>query len=83
MASSLSNLTLPANLSSVAVLNETRVRCNGDIYRRHLVESSCVDALSMIPTDTQLASFGTRGRGDFHINLPFRWISGVYLDASL
>ena len=58
-------------------LNAVRIQCNGNVYRRNLRESSCIDALQEISQDMTRAAIGTRG-GPVHfaVELPFRWISG-------
>lgn len=53
-----------------------RVYCNGNVYRRNLRESSCVNALQEIPQDPTRVALGARGGPtDFDVGLPFRWIS--------
>jgi len=68
-----SNLSLPSasqNLSAAPL-----IRCDRNLYKQDLVRTSCTDALSYIPTDTEILSFGDRGEGIFDIRLPYRWIS--------
>ena len=69
-----SNSTLPKYL-----LGATRTLCNGDIYDRGLGEASCISAYESISPDRQWMEVGSRG-GPVHfaINLPYRWVSGMY-----
>ena len=64
------------NATSVPLLDAPRIICNGDVYRRDLRRSSCVNAYYGISNDQQWVLFGTRGgRVQWHIDLPYRWIS--------
>ena len=77
-ANSVSSLTSSLNSSSIFPLGVPSIHCNGDIYRRNLRERSCINAYAGISDDRQLVSFGTRGGPvHWHIDLPFRWISGM------
>ncbi|KAL8831103.1 MAG: hypothetical protein Q9191_001052 [Dirinaria sp. TL-2023a] len=68
------------NSTSAVALNSNpnaiQIHCNGDVYRRNLRESSCVDALQEIPQSLARAVVGARGGPiQFAVDLPFRWIS--------
>lgn len=72
------NATAPTNLTSVATLDVTHIRCDGGAYGRNLREISCVNAYAGISGDRRIASYGTRGWPvHSEIELPFRWVSGM------
>ena len=74
----LPNQTRTASNSSTSLLNDPHYHCNGDLYRRNLQEGSCVNALTTISRSSEVVTFGPRiGPVPFHVELPFRWISGT------
>ena len=78
LESALLNQTQTISNSSTSLLKETRYLCNGDIYRRDLQESSCINALTTISRSSEVVTFGPRSSTlPFHVELPFRWISGT------
>ena len=78
LARASSNATLVKNATSKNPVGATRIRCNGDIYRRGLGERSCISALEQIDDADEYLSFGTRGGPiHFQVDLPRRWISGM------
>ena len=78
----LSNQTRKASNASASLLNDARYHCNGDLYRRNLQEGSCVNALTTIPRSSEVVTFGPRRAPvPFHVELPFRWISGTQQHA--
>ena len=78
MESALSKETRTISNSSTWPLNVTRYLCNGDIYRDDLQRRSCIDALVTISRNREVVTFGPRSAHmPFHVELPFRWISGT------
>lgn len=74
-----SNVTLPNYATTRHPLGDPRIRCNGHIFRRGVGEQSCISALEQMDDDEEYLSFGIRGGPvHFQVDLPRRWISGMY-----
>jgi hypothetical protein len=70
-----SNLALAFSARNLSISAPPIVQCDGSLYKRDLVKSSCVDAISTIPNDAEILTFGDRGFGSYDIPLPHRFIS--------
>ncbi len=70
-----SNLALPFAARNLSISARPIVQCDGSLYKRDLVMSSCVDAISTITDDAETLTFGDRGFGSYDIPLPHRFIS--------
>ena len=84
------NVPLSLTSSSLALLNLSdaakdtslidaishNVECSGSRFGSKLNKTSCEEAWSKIPTDSQVFVFGARTRGHFERPLPYRYISG-------
>jgi len=60
-----SNLALPFSARNLSISAPPIVQCDGSLYKRDLVKSSCVDAISTIPDDAEILTFGDRGFGSY------------------
>ena len=79
LESALLNQTRTNSNSSTSLLQVPGYVCNGDLYRRNLRQESCINALATISRDREVVTFGPRTSAiPFHVELPFRWISGTY-----
>ena len=80
--SAFSNQSSTISNSSTYLLNEPHYLCSGDLYRRNLQQRSCINALTTISRSSEVVTFGPRSApAPFHVELPFRWISGTYEHA--
>ena len=88
LSSTSSSLTL-VNPSSVAeealFVNTTQgdTKCDGPKYGYHLPKASCEEVWRKMPTDSEIFTFGARGRGHFERPLPYRYLSSKFNVSAL
>ena len=70
------NLSDAANDASMIDAIGHNVECGGSRFGSNLNKTSCEEAWSKIPTDSQVFVFGARNKGHFERPLPYRYISG-------
>ncbi|KAK4691823.1 hypothetical protein P7C71_g5261, partial [Lecanoromycetidae sp. Uapishka_2] len=83
-AAELANSTLPTtNTSSINALaaGAPKYTCNGKLFGRNLNVRSCTEALNSMANLDVPRTFGQRGKGDWDIPLPFRFLSNDGLCA--
>ncbi len=79
----LSKASTVANATSLDhVGHYAHIACEG-LYGHNLQVGSCDNALGKIPQNSATLIFGVRGTGNWDVQLPARYLSGVQLLASI